>query len=221
MIEDLGFDDKRLSTDLRLGFPLKGVLPPCVYNTVETLVADQAFVTETELLRMRPEMNRRVLAACMEVDFTEDVWLSTTDESTEGITSEPSPIFDEDLAKCTFTRRLPVREERSKGWRTRMVDHFTESQVNCATVLSDKTQQDSIDVQVVSVLRHVQLGHTPRPWKRDVTKNFRSTTIAQRRLQYSWEVFKWLRSLWKAQHEAQPFGSVSAAYAWHRIANFL
>ena len=63
-----------------------------------------------------------------------------------------------------------------------MVDHFTESQVNCATVLSDKTQQDSIDVQVVSVLRHVQLGHTPRPWKRDVTKNFRGTTIAQRRL---------------------------------------
>ena len=48
MIEDLGFDDKRLSTDLRLGFPLKGVLPPCVYNTVETLVSDQAFVTETE-----------------------------------------------------------------------------------------------------------------------------------------------------------------------------
>ena len=102
-----------------------------------------------------------------------------------------------------------------------MVDHFTESQVNCATVLSDKTQQDSIDVQVVSVLRHVQLGHTPRPWKRDVTKNFRSTTIAQRHLQYSWEVFKWLRSLWKAQHEAQPCESVFAAYAWHRIANFL
>ena len=40
----------------------------------------------------------------------------------------PADLFDKSL-----TRRIPVREERAKGWRTRIVDHETESGINLVT----------------------------------------------------------------------------------------
>ena len=52
--------------------------------------------------------------------------------------TEPVPLEDIDLTEVTLTRRIPVREHRAKGWRTRTVDHATESLINGATFPFDR-----------------------------------------------------------------------------------
>ena len=54
--------------------------------------------------------------------------------------SEPVPLEDMDLTGVTLTRRIPVREHRAKGWKTRIVDHTTASLLNGATFSSDRVR---------------------------------------------------------------------------------
>ena len=51
-----------------------------------------------------------------------------------------------------MTRRIPIREERSDGWRTRVVDNLTESEVNVATSPVDKTIYDGL-VELVMIIK--------------------------------------------------------------------
>ncbi len=43
----------------------------------------------------------------------------------------------------SLSRRITVREERAKGWRTRSVDHMTESELNATTWCTRKTTTTS------------------------------------------------------------------------------
>ena len=60
----------------------------------------------------------------------------------------PFPIGEVDLSRINITRRIPVRELRSKGWRTRPADYATESMMDDATRPSDRVRRDNIDVLV-------------------------------------------------------------------------
>ena len=66
--------------------------------------------------------------------------------------TEPVPIEAVYLEDITLTRRIPVRELRSKGSRTRTVDHTTESLINGATFPSDRVQHDTVDVLLCILL---------------------------------------------------------------------
>ncbi|CAE8721468.1 unnamed protein product [Polarella glacialis] len=85
----------------------------------------------------------------------------------------PRPLEPCDLETKKFTRQFPVREERPKGWRTRLVDHETESGTNPANRPFDKISHDTLNALVTMILLFFQLGVELEQWKRDVSKAFR------------------------------------------------
>ena len=81
----------------------------------------------------------------------------------------PFPVEEVDLSRINITRRIPVRELRSKGWRTRPVDHATESMINDATRPSDRVRHDNIDVLVRILVSFVSACTPAMMWKRDIS----------------------------------------------------
>ena len=119
--------------------------------------------------------------------------------------SESVPIDTVDLSQVRLTRRIPVRELRAKGWRTRTVDHATESLINDATKPTDRVRHDTVDVLITILLSFVAAARSPRMWKRDVSKAFRRCPIAEEHLDLSWVVFMALGRTWVSQHLGMPF----------------
>ena len=68
-----------------------------------------------------------------------------------------------------LTRRIPVREERESGWRTRVVDHGTESMINEATRPCDKVQHDDIGLLAFIVAFMLERSVMAKLWKRDIS----------------------------------------------------
>ena len=71
----------------------------------------------------RVELNRHVLVAVQELPFSADVSPQVLEDAELGAMTAPRLLLPDDLQRYTLTRRIPVRELRSKGWRTRVVDH--------------------------------------------------------------------------------------------------
>ena len=143
----------------------------------------------SELRRHRAVINELVLAGVRELPFSDDVLAITRDDAASGFMTEPVPLEDIDLTEVTLTRRIPVREHRAKGWRTRTVDHATESLINGATFPCDRVHHDTIDVLICILLMFMTAGSEPRMWKRDVSKAFRRCPISVEHLDLSWVVF--------------------------------
>ena len=91
-----------------------------------------------ELRARRLELNQVVLAGVRALLSSSDVYDITCDDAAEGFMRGPFPVDTLDLTAISLTRRIPVRELRSKGWRTRAVDHATASNLNPATPPSDR-----------------------------------------------------------------------------------
>ena len=85
-------------------------------------------------------LNELVLAGVRELPFSDDVLDITRADAASGVMTEPVPLEDIDLTEVTLTRRIPVREHRAKGWKTRIVDHATASLLNGATLSSDRVR---------------------------------------------------------------------------------
>eukprot|EP00971_Amphidinium_carterae_P084582 1674340-Amphidinium_carterae.1 len=100
--------------------------------------------------------------------------------------SEAVPVSADCLHCVTLTRRLAVRELRSKGWRTRAVDHFTESGVNGSTDVQDSPSHDTLDSLAAIINMFFQAGHQCCMWKRDVSKAFRRLPICADHLEFAW-----------------------------------
>ena len=82
-----------------------------------------------------------------------------------------------DMQHQLFTRRIPVREERPSGWRTRVADHATESGVNLATWQLDALRHDTVDCLVWIVLQ-LQGADYLHMWKRDVKRAFKRLLVS-------------------------------------------
>ena len=65
----------------------------------------------------------------------------------------PWQLRHTDLTDKLVSRRMPVREERTSGWSTRVVDDCTESEISVATQACEKLKNDSIDVMVLMLRR--------------------------------------------------------------------
>ena len=107
------------------------------------------------------------------------------------------------------------------GWRTRVVDHKTESGVNYAIDPVDKIKHDTIDNLVEGILFMLRAGVEVELWKRDVSQAFRRNPILRRHLDLTWVVFLAFGVAYAAQHRGMPFGTISAVHAWHRVGGFL
>ena len=129
------------------------------------------------------------------------------------VLTSPVPVHHLDLSLISLTRRLPVREERPKGTKTRSVDHFTESGVNPATTARRPYPRDGGPFYLAAGHVHVR--------ERDVAQAFQKVPIKYDATDLSWVVFLHAGVLWASQHLSMPFGSTSANYAWHRIGSLL
>ena len=92
---------------------------------------------------------------------------STREDAALGLMPEPVPLEDIDLKEVPLTRRIPAREHRATGWRTRPVDQATESLINGANFPSDHIHHATPDVLLCIRLMFMTAGCDPRLWKRD------------------------------------------------------
>ena len=214
-----GIEADDFVNDLQQGFPLVGQLPRCEGGSEEGVF--QAGMTVAELRENRAVINRCVVNAVKELPFSHDVTPQVLDDAELGAMTQPRLLVPRDLESLTLTRRIPVRELRAKGWRTRVVDHETESGVNAATAPVDKIKHDTLDVLVALILRLFDAGIPVHMWKRDVSKAFRRVPVKAAHLEFAGAVWMDRGLLFVAQHKGMPFGTVSAVYAWHRVGHVL
>ena len=121
----------------------------------------------------------------------------------------------------SLARRFPVREERSKGWRTRAIDDETEGGVSHTTLSSDRARYDGIRDLASGALLFFRQGIVPKFWKRHVKCAYRRAPIRRSDEEFFWFVFVWRGSLWVARHHGMMFGATAANAAWHRLGSFV
>lgn len=178
-------------------------------------------MTVDELRLQRVALNNQVLSAVKEMPFSADISPQVFEDAELGAMTVPRLLLPQDLVSHTLTRRIPVRELRSKGWRTRVVDHESESGVNGATVPCDRIEHDTLDTLASLVFYFFHKDQDVRMWKRDVSKAFRRVPILSTHLEFAWGVWAGQGLLWVAQHKGMPFGTISAVYAWRRVGHML
>ncbi|CAE7673108.1 YRB2 [Symbiodinium necroappetens] len=215
VLQQCGIPCERFLHDLQFGFPLVGHLAPCEGESVACQF--EAAVTVDELVNSRGDINERVIASVRELPFSSDILSQALQDSAQGFMSTPRAFTPHDASHLSLTRRIPVREERSKGWRTRVVDHSTESMVNAATVPCDRIKHHTLDDLADMVMCFFESNCQVSLWKVDISQAFRRVPIKSEHMQFAWTVWMHLGCLLVAQHTGMPFGTVSAVYAWHRV----
>ena len=214
---------RTLLNNVLQGFPFVGDLPPC--EGAARLGRPRSFpkhdLQESDLRKDRKEINEHVLAAMKPLPFEEDILPQTLADAELGFMSQPRRFEPQDVEDKNLTRRIPVREERAKGWRTRVVDHETESLINEATRPADRVKHDSVDVMAFIVVTMLAAGVMVNMWKRDISSAFRRIPIRADHLDLAWVAWMANNELWISQHLGMPFGTVSAVYAWHRMGHAL
>ena len=200
-------------------FPMVGTLPPCEGGASPAYFPDQGSLED--LRANREVLNRQVLAALKGLPFSEDIAPQVDLDAELGAMSQPRMLETEDLKNVNFTRRIPVRELRSKGWRTRVVDHASESGINMCTRPQDRVKRDTLDTLANVALEFYDQDCDIRLWKRDVSQAFRRVPVAADHLEFMWCVWMHAGILWVAQHLGAPCGTVAAVYAWRRVGHLL
>ena len=216
-----GYTDKQVLTALVEGFPLIGNLPASGYSAAQITPGVSA-LSEEAFLRRRLDLNNRVLQkAKREQPFSGDLSSIASDEAEWGAMSHPQPMQVDGKFTKSYCRRIPIREEKSSGWRTRPVDHMTESGHNAATSPGEAVRNDSIDVMLFIILQLLAYGFQPRLWKRDFSKAYRRLGIFWKHLPLAWVAWFHDGEFLEAQHFAMPMGSISAVHAWHRVGSVI
>jgi len=220
LVEAIGYNDPWLVDHCQKGFPFVDHLPPCAEASAGGLKLE--YKVDSSFLRSnRGLLNEAVLSKLRESDFSGDVMEETLKDVEFGCMARVTKIGEVDLGKVSVSRRIAVRELRSKGWRTRVVDHMTESWQNPAMRPVDKVTHDCVDVLVYMLVAFLKAGVTPLMWKRDVSKAFRRLPVQCAHLDLCWVAFLHQGICYAAQHVGMPFGATSSVYAWHRVGAFL
>ena len=222
--EKIESEDKLFPTRMQSGFQLTGELDCCGdYNTTpwQVDVNDEEASLE-ELAAARYETNLYILGKCEEREHNGDLVTLGEQDCSEGCMTEAIVVDEELTRSVTLSRRIAVRELRSKGWRTRSVDHMSESGLAAATKPKDKIKHQTIDTMVFMILWLQQmLCPDIVMWKRDFRKAFRCIPIMRDHLVYAWVTFKWEGHYRAACHLGCPFGAVASCWNWHRMGNFV
>ena len=221
LANEICYEDQQLVQDLVKGFPYVGEMPPSATACRQVRPRVPGLETEESLRKNRRMRNLAVLAKMKTSEHESDMMDSALNDMDLGAMGPVVEGGSLDLDSVTLTRRLAVREEKSKGWRTRVVDHKTESGINYAIVPVDKIKHDSIDDLVECILYMLRAGVQVELWKRDASQAFRRIPIARQHLDLTWVVFLAFGVAYAAQHRGMPFGTISAVYAWHRVGGFL
>ena len=221
LVSETCFEDASLVKDLHAGFPYVGELPPSATSAVRLLPKRPTLETVDTLRTNRKAKNLEILGKLKPSEWEHDMLESAVADMEFGALGPLTTADELDLEAVTVSRRLAVREERTKGWRTRIVDHKTESGINYAIAPADRIRHDNVDTLVTSILVLMRAGVEVELWKRDVSQAFRRLPIWAGHLDLTWVVFLAYGVAYAAQHRGMPFGTISAVYAWHRVGGFL
>jgi len=219
LADRIGYDAVKLVEDLQQGFMITGALPPCE-EAARAEIPPWTGFTEDQLRDSMEVISQCTVANVRDSEHMGDVWEDLRVDFELGSISKPQVLEPGDLSTKLLTRRLTVREERAKGWRTRICDHCTESGLNVCVQPQDRPLNDNLDVMAGILCMLADLGVHPQFWKRDVSRAFRRIPV--RFLQHDLCWVLWIANgvLYIAQHRATGFGPTGAVYAWHRVGSF-
>ena len=155
--------------DLQHGFPFIDVLPKCEAAADSVPPKPLGELSMQDVFNHRRTANEILIDKVSETEWAQDVMTETLKDVEHGAMTRPVLVDELNLDEVTLTRRLPVREERSKGWRTRIVDHATESLLNLSTYPQDKVSHDTVDVFMFILLQFLAALQTPKCPKQPMT----------------------------------------------------
>ena len=107
-----------------------------------------------------------ILENLKETEWDDDIMMESMKDVNHGALSPLQLLEETDLDEVNLTRRLPVREQKGSEWRTRVVDHKTESMINPTIWSKQVLMCDSLDAVVFMITYLVRKGVKPVIWKR-------------------------------------------------------
>ena len=218
LIRILQWPDLELAGHLR-GFPIAGHLPPAHYASQPPRKLIPRADAEN-LVAEIPDWNLQVLRALKDLPYSHDIAGELQKDVDLGAMLPATLLTDDHVREYLLMRRLPVRELRSAGWKTRIADHGTECGINPNTSTEDTIKHDTVDVLMEIELRFLQAGR-PRlsKWKRDVKRAFKRIPVMANHRRLTGAVWQAGQDVWFSRHIGMPFGTTSAGLGWHRLAN--
>ena len=164
-------------------FPCVGQLPPCEGESAPD--AHSKFLSAGDLKHARLSFNHTVVRAVKQLPFSEDVLPQVSADCEQHFMSFPRAVVPADLFDKSLARRIPVREKRAKGWRTRVADHETENGINPATEPVGKIRHDPLDVLSEIVMQFYRDDCDVLLGKSDISQAFRRVPIQDESYPYS------------------------------------
>ena len=213
--------DKGVIRCLQTGFPFAGPLPAAGVCVRPGMPKPLGRLSVAELRSKRSSFNEAVLGNLKPSQWSADVMEETVNDIKFGAMRGPWLLHEASICDKLLSRRMPVREERSAGWKTRVVDDCSESGINMATQACEKLKSDGADILILMVRALTLKGRRPELWKRDITSAFRRIPIQEDHLDLSFVVFMVDMVVWLAHHVGMPFGTTSAVHSWHRVGSLL
>ena len=134
---------------LQVGCPFAGRLPECKVATRPGMPIPLGRLSVQELRDRRAEFNSVVLSSLTSSQWSDDLVEETAKDVVAGAMHGPWRLEDINIENKLLSRRMPVREERATGWKTRVVDDCSQSGINLATQATEKLSNDGIDVLVL------------------------------------------------------------------------
>ncbi len=186
------------------GLPLVGTLPKSTKNPI----------TVEDLRRLRVHRNRE-LAESVKTSLCvwgggADLMRLTLEDALEGLCCFPVVLTEAILQSVTLCHRIPVRELRASGWRTRPVDDETEAGVNGATSTGESIVHDTIGRLAQAVISMVKM--MPNRCRRGTSRrpNYRHVPFDDDHGDLAWLTSAWRGRVWVARHLGMMFGASSA-----------
>ena len=167
--EDMGFEDKMFMHRMQYGFPVAGMMDHSSVGMVPDDKIRPQVLSMTELYERRVELNMNAVAKMREVEHAEDLTDLANEDALTGHMTKPicgseTSLLGKDIL---VSRRIPVREWKGslKKWRTRPVDHGSESGLKAATDATERTQVQGLEFLVTLLLMFMHAGLQPLMWK--------------------------------------------------------
>ena len=160
------------------------------------------------LWRNRESFNEKAISMMKETEFSKDMVDLADDDARKGYMTKPVVSTKQSRKNILVSRRIPVREWKDsiEDWKTRPVDHGSESGLKQATSSKYKTKVQGLEFLITIVLQFLDSKTDPRMWKRDLKSAFRNIPLDQRHSWCSWSAWKIGGKVVMARHLAAPSG---------------
>ena len=174
-----------------------------------------------DMVNRSVETNAMVLNKLKESEHSTDLFDQTWDDYEQGWMSKPELLTDDHMHSAILSRRLALREYRPKGWRTRCVDHHTESLLKETVWSKRKLQQDNIDRLWWILWVFYTHGIRCVMSKGDISSAYRRLPIRWQEVFMAAVVFLHAGQAWVSYHRTLSFGATGSCFGWHMVSKLI